>query len=94
MKGIKEEERKRVMINISMICWAIWKERCNVMFKRKSLDVEGCMIKIKGSLVELVQVQETGEEMVQKEKCNDRERWTKPRAWWWWVKVNCDGAFK
>ena len=56
-----------------MTCWAIWKERCNVVFKRRSINVEGCMIKIKGLVAELVLVKESSEERVQKEKCNDRE---------------------
>ena len=37
MDGIGREERMRIMIVIPIACWIIWKERCNNVFRRKSM---------------------------------------------------------
>ena len=80
------------MGNMAMICWAIWKERCNVVFKRKSVDVIGCMMKIKEAMAELIQLQENSKERVMNEKQGGNEGWRKPRPGQ--VKINYDGLLK
>ena len=48
MDRIEREERMRIMTVIPIAYRIIWKERCNKVFRRKELDVEGCITRING----------------------------------------------
>ena len=48
MEGMEREAKKSFLTIVSMICWMIWKERCNVVFKRRVPNPKGCIERIKG----------------------------------------------
>ena len=55
MDGMKGGERLRMKMIVPMTCCMLWKERCQVVFIRKNLDVIACIEKIKSSVNEIWQ---------------------------------------
>ena len=56
MVGIEGDLRVSIMTTVSMACWMLWKESCNVVFKRKVPYSMTCIININSALAEILQV--------------------------------------
>ena len=64
MGELEDNMKRRIKAVIPMVCWIIWKERCNLVFKNKDLDPKGCIEKINGAVEEILQAESMDKKLI------------------------------
>ena len=89
MEGCKDKSKREVLVmQVAFTCWNIWKERCEVVFGKKEVNVYAVILWIKTVLREAVQ-------SIEVKQGNDEQKGTE--VWKTleegWYKVNYDSGF-
>ncbi|OMP06416.1 hypothetical protein COLO4_08141 [Corchorus olitorius] len=78
---------------LAFVCWTLWKVRCEFIFGKQSISLEGTMIRCQKAIKEFIQNMTNGQM-----KSNNiglkqevQQIWQKPPEDW--IKMNVDGSF-
>ncbi|XVE80173.1 hypothetical protein DITRI_Ditri14bG0118500 [Diplodiscus trichospermus] len=83
------------LTSISFVCWGIWKERCNAVFKFKPVDIHFAINRVRETIFEFRNLSVYNPHRMSPSCAGSStapEHWTAPPMGIF--KINCDGSFK